>query len=86
MTSKQNGPYFKTDIFKTLSPQLALAGQSKNVMVHFLSLKLALDVIGLKLSEFPASFSVILGLIKQTIQFLQQINVKNVHSVYCAEI
>ena len=34
----------------------------------------------------PASFSFIFGLFKQTIQFLQQINVKNVHPVYGAGI
>ena len=33
-----------------------------------------------------ASFSFIFGLFKQTIQILQQINVKNVHSVYGAGI
>ena len=32
----------------------------------------------------PASFSFIFGLFKQTSQFLQQINVKNVQSVYGA--
>ena len=34
----------------------------------------------------PASFSFIFGLFKQTLQFLQQINVKNVHPVYGAGI
>ena len=34
----------------------------------------------------PASFSFIFGLPKQTLQFLQQINVKNVHPVYGAGI
>ena len=33
-----------------------------------------------------ASFLFIFGLIKQTLQFLQQINVKNVHRVYGAGI
>ena len=32
----------------------------------------------------PASFSFIFGLLKQTLQFLQQIYVKNVHPVYSA--
>ena len=30
----------------------------------------------------PASFSFIFGLFKQTLQFLQQIHVKNIHPVY----
>ena len=34
----------------------------------------------------PASFSLNFCLFKQTIQFLQQINVKNVHPVYGAGI
>ena len=34
----------------------------------------------------PASFMFNLGLFKQTIQFVQQINVKNVHLVYVAGI
>ena len=34
----------------------------------------------------PASFSFILGLFKQTLQFLQQMYVKNVHPVYGAGI
>ena len=34
----------------------------------------------------PASFSFIFGLFKQTILFLQQINVKNVYPVYSAGI
>ena len=34
----------------------------------------------------PASFSCIFGLFKQTTQFLQQMNVKNVHPVYGAGI
>ena len=34
----------------------------------------------------PAPLSFIFGLFKQTIQFLQQINVKNVHPVYGAKI
>ena len=34
----------------------------------------------------PASFSFIFGLFKQTLQFLQQIYVKNVHPVYSAGI
>ena len=33
-----------------------------------------------------ASFSFIFALLKQTIQFLKQINVKNVHPVSCAGI
>ena len=35
----------------------------------------------LKNGPTPASFSFIFGLFKQTIQFLQQINVKNVMSI-----
>ena len=34
----------------------------------------------------PASFSFIFGLFKETLQFLQQINVKIVHPVYGARI
>ena len=34
----------------------------------------------------PVSFSFIFGLFKQTIQFLQEIIVKNVHPVYSAGI
>ena len=34
----------------------------------------------------PASFLCIFGLFKQTTQFLQQMNVKNVHPVYGAGI
>ena len=34
----------------------------------------------------PAYFSFVFGLFKQTIQILHQINVKNVHPVYGAEI
>ena len=34
----------------------------------------------------PASFSFIFGLFEQTIQFLQQINVKNVHPVHGTEM
>ena len=42
----------------------------------------------LKIGPTPASFSFIFGLFKQTIQFLQQINVKkrHVHPVYGAGI
>ena len=39
-----------------------------------------------KNSPTPASYSFIFGLFKQTIQFLQQINEKNVHPVYGARI
>ena len=42
--------------------------------------------IFLKMGQTPASFSFIFDLFKQTIQFLQQINVKNVHPVYGAGI
>ena len=34
----------------------------------------------------PASFSYIFSVFKQTLQFLQQINVKNVHPLYSAGI
>ena len=40
----------------------------------------------LKNGPTPASFSIIFGLYKQTIQFYQQINVKNVQRVYGAGI
>ena len=39
-----------------------------------------------KNGTIPASFSLIFGLFKQTIQFIQQINVKNVHLVFGAGI
>ena len=42
--------------------------------------------IDVKNGPFLASLSFIFGLFKQTLQFLQQINVKNVHPVYSAEI
>ena len=38
-------------------------------------------MLALKNGPTPASFSFIFGLFKQTIQYLQQINVKNVMSI-----
>ena len=43
-------------------------------------------ILFLKNGPTPASFSFIFGLFKQIIQILQQINVKNVHPVYCTGI
>ena len=45
-----------------------------------------LDSLLLLKGPIPETFSFILGLFKQTILFLQQINVKNVHQVYSAGI
>ena len=41
-------------------------------------------IIAIKNGPTPASFTFIFGLFIQTIQFLQQIYVKNVHPVYSA--
>ena len=40
-----------------------------------------INIVILKIGPTPASFLFIFGLFKQTIQFLQQMNVKNVMSI-----
>ena len=64
-------------VFKPLSNYVSLC-------VYFLSLLLSLSLlltIFFKNGPNPASFLFIFGLFKQAIQFLQQINVKNVMSI-----
>ena len=51
-----------------------------------MSTKMKITIFLKKNGPTPASFSLILGLFKQTLQFLQQIYVKNVHPVYGAGI